>query len=182
MDAVQHQQQTGIQRTKASTSGVLASVYCHCSVSFIVVAAPQCSVIRLKNSFCNHWCWELFIKENSAFCSSIQKESHIRPKPSMFKGKCIFNVTINHWLLIGKSFLMWYFWNASSSTENLCFRVLYNTEHKIFPRSDLSSKSTLISSEFNRYVSHWLSPDSPTVSVWFANKARFMQLFFCLHY
>ena len=135
-----------------------------CSVSFIVVAALQCSVIRLKNSFCNHWCWELVIKENSAFCSSIKKESHIRPKPSLFKGKCIFNVTINHWLLIGKSFLMWYFWNASSSTENLCFRVLCNTEHKIFPRPDLSS-STLISSELNRYVSHWLSPDSPTVSV-----------------
>lgn len=154
MDAVQHQQPLeanwDLENKGQHLWGFSLSEYCCCSLSFVVVAALQCSVIRLKNSFCNHWCWELVIMENHAFYSSIKKESHVRQKPSLFKGKCIFNVTIDHWLLIGKSFLMRYFWNASSSTENLCFRVLYNTEHKIFPRPDLSSKNTLISSELNR--------------------------------
>lgn len=126
MDVVQHRQPLKVSWDLESKGqhlwGFSLFEYCCCCVSFIAVAALQCSVIQLKNSFHNHWCWELVIKENSAFFSSIKKESHIRQKPSLIKGKCIFNITINHWLLIGKSCLMRYFWNASSNTEEFMFR------------------------------------------------------------
>lgn len=114
----------------------------HCSsVSFVVGAASHCSVMWLKQSSCGHWCWELVVKESSAFCSFVKEELHLRQKPSSFKGKCIFNVIVNQQHLIGKSCLMRYSWNASSSSENVCFRVLDNTEHKIFPRPDISSNN-----------------------------------------